>query len=338
MKQSEFTDLPKLVQDYLNYLDVVKNKSELTVSEYALDLRTFFRYLMFSRGLAEPDTAFEQIDISGVNLDFIKTVTLNDTYAFLGYCRRNRSNDAASRARKAVAIRRFFVYLSQNLRLIDENPMQNLELPKINKTLPKYLTLEQSVDLLACVDGKFRERDYCIITLFLNCGLRLSELVGLNLTDIRSDDTMRIMGKGGKERIIYLNDACKSALNRYLNVRPRDGVKDREALFISRQMRRMNPRSVEVVVTNFLKKSGLEGQGYSAHKLRHTAATLMYQHGDVDVLLIQKILGHANLSTTEIYTHVANEQLRKATEANPLSALSPPPDATDKNRETGSDE
>jgi len=321
MKQSDLAGLPELVRDYLNYLEVVKNKSELTVSEYALDLRTFFRYLMFSRGLTGSDTPFDQIDVSGVDLGFLKTVTLEDAYAFLGYCRKERKNDAASRARKAVAIRRFFVYITQNKRLLDENPMQNLELPKLNKSLPKYLTLEQSVDLLAHIDGEFRERNYCIITLFLNCGLRLSELVGLNLTDIRTDDTMRVTGKGSKERSIYLNDVCKSALNRYLAVRPADGVKDREALFISRQMRRMNPRSVELVVTNFLKKAGLDGQGYSVHKLRHTAATLMYRHGGVDVLLIKKILGHENLSTTEIYTHVVDEQLREATDANPLNKL-----------------
>ena len=195
--------------------------------------------------------------------------------------------------------------------------------------MPKYLTLEQSINLLDCVDGNFRERDFCILTLFLNCGLRLSELVGLNLNDIRNDNTIRILGKGNKERIIYLNSACLTALNNYLRVRPADGVADRNAVFISRNKRRISKRAVQDIVEKFLKKAGLDGQGYSVHKLRHTAATLMYQYGDVDVRLLKEILGHESLSTTEIYTHVVNSQLKKALDANPLNNSSPSDDATE---------
>ncbi len=321
MKHSDFDSLPPLLADYLRYLEVVKNKSDLTVLEYASDIRIFLRYILKSRGLVSADAPFDEIDISIVDLNLIKSVTLMDAYAFLSYCRSDRKNEAPTRARRTIAIKRFFRYLSVNMKLLDENPLQELDSPKLKKTLPKYLTLEQSLDLLGCIDGQFKERDYCIITLFLNCGLRLSELVGLNCSDIRSDNTMKVTGKGNKERTIYLNNACVSAIQRYLRVRPVEGVKDRAALFISRNKCRINPRTVENIVSNFIKKAGLDGQGYSVHKLRHTAATLMYQYGDVDILLIKEILGHENLSTTEIYTHVVNEQLRNAVDSNPLGKV-----------------
>lgn len=322
MKREDFDKLPPLVLEYIRYLDVVKNKSPLTVTEYASDIRTFFRFLLKSRGIVADDIPFDEVDISNVKIDIIKTVTLMDAYAFLSYCRNDRDNEASTRARKAVAIKRFFRYISVQTKLIDENPLQELESPKLKKSLPKYLTLEQSLDLLGCIDGKNKERDYCIITLFLNCGLRLAELVSLNYNNIRTDNTMKVTGKGNKERVVYLNEACVKAISRYLFVRPVDGVKDKNALFISRNMRRINQRTVQNIVKTFLDKSGLAGQGYSVHKLRHTAATLMYQYGDVDILLIKEILGHENLSTTEIYTHIVDSQLRGAVDANPLSKIS----------------
>ena len=193
---------------------------------------------------------------------------------------------------------------------------------KIKKSLPKYLTLNQSIDLLESIDGKNRERDYCIITLFLNCGLRLAELVGLNLSDVFDNNTMRVIGKGNKERTIYLNSACVSALNDYLSVRAfGDDVKDKNALFLSRLKKRISPKTVQHIVNTFLERAGLGGRGLSTHKLRHTAATLMYQHGNVDVLVLKGILGHENIGTTEIYTHIVDDQLKSAVDANPLSAV-----------------
>jgi site-specific recombinase XerD len=326
LKRSDFVTLPPLLVDYLRYLEVVKNKSDLTVLEYASDIRIFLRYILKSKGLVSNDTLFDEINISGVDLNLLKSINIMDAYAFLSYCRSERKNDVAIRARRTIAIKRFFRYLTVNMKLLDENPLQELDSPKLKKALPKYLTLEQSLDLLACVDGKFKERDYCILTLFLNCGLRLAELVGLNCSDIRSDNTIKVTGKGNKERTLYLNNACVSAIERYLEVRPVEGVKDRNALFISRNKCRISPRTVENIVNHFIIKAGLDGQGFSVHKLRHTAATLMYQYGNVDILLIKEILGHENLSTTEIYTHVVDEQLRKAVESNPLGNLK-----TDKN-------
>lgn len=319
MHKEEINQLPQSLRDFLHYLSVIKNKSELTVLEYGSDLRMFFRFLTLNRGLVPKDTELENIDISFIDIDFIKSVTISDAYAFLSYCKDVRKNDAASRARKSSSIRGFFKYLSVKTKQISENPMDELESPKTKKALPKYLTLDESVDLLNCIDGKFKERDYCIIVFFLNCGLRLSELVGLNYNDIKSDKSMRVTGKGNKERIIYLNDMCINAFNEYMKVRPVDGVKDKYALFLSSRKSRISPKTVQYIVKSFLDKAGLGGKGLSTHKLRHTAATLMYQQGNVDVLLIKEILGHENLATTEIYTHIVDDQLKGAIDSNPLN-------------------
>lgn len=321
LRRDEFDQLPALVIDFLRHLEIIKNKSELTVLEYASDLRMFFRFILKIRCLTKCEN-FEDIDISEIDLAFIKTITLNDAYEFIVFCKTKRHNNERTRSRKISSLKAFFKYLTIQMKLLDENPFRELERPNIKKSLPKYLTLEQSLNLLGCVDGANKERDYCILTLFLNCGLRLSELVSLNCTDIREDNTMRVTGKGNKERTIYLNDACVSAIKSYLKVRPKvTSYADKNALFISRHKRRISPKTVQHIVKTFLEKSGLANQGLSTHKLRHTAATLMYQHGKVDVLLIKEILGHENLSTTEIYTHIASDQLKNAVDANPLSKV-----------------
>jgi len=320
MHKEEVSQLPQSAQDFVHYLGVIKNKSQLTVLEYASDLRMFFRYISISRGLVPKDSDFDSIDISHIDIEFIKTITITDAYEFLAWCRNERHNDAASRARKVSTLRGYFKYLCVKTKQLSENPMEELESPKTKKALPKYLTLDESVDLLKCIDGKYRERDYCIIVFFLNCGLRLSELVGLNYNDIKSDNSMRVTGKGNKERVIYLNEMCINAFNDYMKVRPIDGVKDKYALFLSARNQRISPKTVQYIVKTFLDKAGLGGKGLSTHKLRHTAATLMYQQGDVDVLLIKEILGHENLSTTEIYTHIVDSQLKDAVSANPLNS------------------
>lgn len=322
LKTNGRMDLPELVKDFLRYIDVIKNKSATTVAEYALDLRTFVRYVAILKGLVEDKNELEnleKVDISGLGIDFFKDISLNDAYSFLSYCKNERDNSPSTRARKVAAVRAFFKFLTTQQKLLDENPMAELDTPKIKKSLPKYLTLEQSIDLLSCIDGKNRQRDYCIITLFLNCGMRLSELVSLNYTDIRSNGTMRVTGKGNKERTIYLNSACLEAISDYMSVRPVDGVIDKNALFLSNRLKRISPKTVQYIVKTFIDKSGLGGQGFSVHKLRHTAATLMYQHGNVDVLVLKDILGHENLGTTEIYTHILDEQLKNASDANPLA-------------------
>lgn len=324
MKRENFDLLPPIAIEFLNYYSVIKNCSELTVNEYANDLSTFFKYLKIIRGLVAKEVPFEEIVISDISLDLIFSVTLNDAYMYLTYCKINRNNNEFTRSRKVSTLRAFYKYLSVQKKLIKDNPLQELESPRIKKALPKYLTLDESLALLNSVDGKFKERDYCIITLFLNCGLRLSELVSLNLSDIRTNNTLTVTGKGNKERTIYLNDACIDAINAYLPVRPVDGVKDKDALFISRQKGRISPKTVQYVVKSTLEKAGLADRALSTHKLRHTAATLMYQHGNVDVLSIKEILGHENLNTTQIYTHIVDEQLKNAAESNPLSNVKAP--------------
>lgn len=312
-------EAPDIVKEYLFYLQTIKGRSEKTVDEYFLDLRTFFRFLKSKRKLT--DAPFEEIEILDVDLELIKTITLMDAYEFMNYLSRVRKNSAVSRARKCSALKQYFNYLTVKKRYLDADPMSELEIPKSKKTLPKYLTLEQSIELLNSVDGKFKERDYCILTLFLNCGLRLAELVSLNMNSIRSDNTMVVTGKGNKERVVYLNDACISALNEWRKVRPNDGLKDRDALFVSSHHKRLSRESVQKIVQKYLEKIGLDSQGYSCHKLRHTAATLMYQHGEVDIRVLKDVLGHENLGTTQIYTHISSEQLKKASDMNPLANI-----------------
>lgn len=310
-----------LLKDYLFYQQTVRQKSLKTIDEYFLDLRTFFRFMKIRRRLVSDDCDFEEIPINDIDIDFIKSVDLNDAYEYMNYLQRDRDNKAAARARKASSLRGFFKYLTKKQHLLEVNPIEELETPKNKKALPKYLTLEQSIELLNAVEGPYRERDYAIITLFLNCGLRVSEMAGLNYTDIRNDQTMRVLGKGNKERVVYLNDACIAAIKDYMKVRPVDGVKDKKALFISRNLNRMSVKTIQAMVYKYLEKIGLSSQGYSCHKLRHTAATLMYQHGGVDVRVLKEVLGHENLGTTEIYTHLSSEQMKNAADSNPLSGV-----------------
>ncbi len=321
MRQEEIVTLPSLVRQYLNYLSGVKSKSELTVLEYASDLRLFFRFIARSRGLCDRETPFDEINISLMSDEIICSVSLDEAYLFLSYCRNERKNDNNSRARKVVSIKRFYRYLEVNGK-IDINRIAFLESPQTKKSLPKYLTLEQSIQLLNNVDGKNKERDYCILTLFLNCGLRLSELVGINISHIKDNSTLVVLGKGNKERTVYLNQACLDAIKAYMAVRPKDGLKDRDALFISNRKTRVGKRMIQEIVEKNLEKNGMDGMGFSTHKLRHTAATLMYQHAGVDPLQLKEILGHENLSTTEIYTHIHDNQLKEAIDSNPLNTSS----------------
>lgn len=312
----------QILKEYLFYQETVRARSSKTVNEYFIDLRTFFRYLKIHRGLVPSDVEFDKIKIDDVDLNLLKTVSLNDAYEYMNYLVRDRNNKVAARARKCSSLKGYFKFLSSNRKYLDKNPLEDLEMPKKPKKLPKYLSLEQSMELLNSVEGDYKERDYAILTLFLNCGLRVSEMAGLNYTDIRTDNTIRVVGKGNKERVIYLNKACVNALNDYMKVRPVDGVKDKKALFISRNHNRMSVKTIQAMVYKYLAKIGLDAQGYSCHKLRHTAATLMYQYGDVDVRVLKEVLGHENLGTTEIYTHLSSTQLKSAADNNPLANVS----------------
>ena len=326
----DYREAPPILRDFLSYHETVKSHSKRTVDEYFLDLRNFFRFIKLQKHLVTADVPFDEIAVLDVDLQLIRSITLSDIYDYMSYLSRERPQHqnsnatdyglmASSRARKVASIRSFYKYLTNKAHLLEENPVAELDSPKIRKSLPKYLDLEESVTLLESVDGENLTRDYCILTLFLNCGLRISELVGLNLTDIRGDQ-LRVLGKGNKERILYLNDACKQAISDYMTDRMALTAIDKNALFLSNRRTRISRSTVNWLVTKHLSAAGLDSTQYSSHKLRHTAATLMLQNG-VDVRTLQEVLGHDHLNTTQIYTHVDNDDLRTAARANPLGTV-----------------
>jgi len=320
---------PPFLNSFLQYLTVILNKSENTVKEYNYDLNHFLKYIKYHFDIAKEEN-IKEISIRDMTTDTLKKITLEDIHSFLYYLADTYRSKPTTRARKAASIRMFFDYLTNskdtnNTTILEINPAQNLKTPKIDKRLPKYLTLEQSEKLLEVTKStsdENAERDFAIITLFLNCGMRLSELIGINIKDINFyDNKLTVIGKGNKERTIFLNEACISAINEYLKVRPHDGVKfdSKDALFLSKRKERISNRMVQEIVKRELGKAGLDMSKYSVHKLRHTAATLMYQHGGVDIRALQVLLGHKSISTTEIYTHVSDEQVKHAVDKNPLA-------------------
>ena len=316
-----YNEAPQTLRTFLSYIDTIKGKSQNTSKEYFYDLRTFFRFLKLHSGFVSPEIEFEKILINDITVEMLASVTLNDLYEYMAYVNRIRGNSAASRARKVSSLRTFYHYLTAKANLFENNPTEYLDSPKIGKTLPKYLDLESSFSLLEAANG-MDKRDYCMLILLLNCGLRVSELTSIDISDIKKDSLV-VSGKGSKERTIYLNNACKDAIESYLEVRPHDRVKDANALFLNKNKERIGSRGVQLIVKKYLKLAGLDEKKYSTHKLRHTAATLMYQHGNVDILALKEILGHENLSTTQIYTHIDDERLRSAVNKNPLANVKP---------------
>lgn len=324
------SEAPALIRDFLTYHETIQGHSRKTVDEYFLDLRNFFRYIKIEKGRVPRTTELDEISIDDVDLELIRSVHLSDIYAYMSFLSRDRLKNArnpssgyglqaSTRARKVATIRSFYKYLTAKAKLLDENPMQDLDSPRQKQSLPRYLTLEESIQLLESVDGNNGERDFCILTLFLNCGLRISELCALNLADVRGDQ-LRVLGKGNKERVIYLNHACQSAIEDWLAVRSNSGAVDPHALFISRNHTRVTKDGVHYMIKKRLLAAGLDSSKYSAHKLRHTAATLMLQNG-VDVRTLQEVLGHEHLNTTQIYTHVNSDALKSAADANPLGGM-----------------
>ena len=315
---------PEFINSFLDYSITILNKSPNSIKEYNYDLAMFFKYMKIHFHLTN-ESDFTQIDIKDFPLEKVKDIKLDDTHSFIAYLATNLKSKAATRSRKISTIRIFFNYLTNKAHILEINPAQTLETPKQDKRIPKYLSLDDSKKLLnitASEENRNKERDYAIITLFLNCGMRLSELVGINIKDIDFNECkLNVIGKGNKERTIYLNKACINAIDDYLNIRPKEKIQynSKDALFLSERRERISNRTVQYIVKQELLKAGLDINKYSVHKLRHTAATLMYKYGNVDIRALQELLGHASISTTEIYTHVDNEQVRNAVESNPLS-------------------
>ena len=320
--------LPSLVREFASYKSVIQNSSEKTISEYLLDLRTFFRFLVARDKKISPSSEeFEKIDIRSVDLDYIKNITSEDIYEFLMYADNVRGNMAAAKSRKLSSIKGFFKYLTTKRMMLEDNPAINIEAPKKKQALPKFLSLEESLELLNAIkndkESKSTVRDYAIVTLFLNCGMRVSELVGINIEDVDAKfRSLTVTGKGNKQRIVYLNDACRVALAEYMEERLGESHKAcmSNALFLSSREQRISVKTVQWMVYKYLDMAGLESKHYSVHKLRHTAATLMYQTGNVDVRVLKDILGHEQLNTTQIYTHVSNQSMEDAMSHNPLSS------------------
>lgn len=325
-----YSDCPQILREFLIYHENIKGQSQLTISEYYLDLRMFLRFIKLMRFEMPINTRLDDIDIRDINIDFVREIETSDIFDFLSYLANDRTPNpdatapdygiaASSRARKLSAIKSFYKYLTVRTKQLEENPVADLEYPKLRKSLPKYLTLEQSSELLRAVSGKNAKRDYAILMLFLNCGIRRSELVGLNLTDVY-EDRIRVVGKGNKERFVYFGTACRKAIDDYLEERKQKELSDNRALFGSRDNNRISVTAVHRLVKKALLQAGLDATQFSAHKLRHTAATMMLS-GGVDVKTVQEVLGHENLNTTQIYTHIENTELKIAAEANPLSKL-----------------
>ena len=325
-----YTDCPQILKEFLAYHETIKGQSPKTISEYYLDLRMFFRFLKLMRYDMPIHSRLEDIPIKDIDINFIRDVTTSDIFDFLSYLANDRNPDPdspapdygispTSRARKLSAIKSFYKYLTVRTKQLQENPVADFEYPKLRKSLPKYLTMEQSARLLQSVDGQNKVRDYAILMLFLNCGIRRSELVGLNISDVY-EDRIRVVGKGNKERIVYFSTPCRKAIDAYLELRRKIVLTDNRALFGSRNGNRITVTAVHRLVDKALKQAGLDSTQFSAHKLRHTAATMMLS-GGVDVKTVQEVLGHENLNTTQIYTHIESTELKLAAEANPLSKL-----------------
>ena len=325
-----YTDCPQILKEFLTYHETIKGQSPLTISEYYLDLRMFLRFVKLMRSDMPIHTDLDEIPIKDVDINFVRDITTSEIFDFLSYLANDRNPDpdspapdygisASARARKLSAIKSFYKYLTVRTKQLQENPVADLEYPKLRKSLPKYLTMEQSAALLSSVSGQNEKRDYAILMLFLNCGIRRSELVGLNMTDVY-EDRIRVIGKGNKERFVYFGTPCRKAIDAYMAERKKLVLTDNRALFGSRNGNRISVTAVHRLVEKALKQAGLDSTQFSAHKLRHTAATMMLS-GGVDVKTVQEVLGHENLNTTQIYTHIENTELKLAAKANPLSKL-----------------
>lgn len=327
-------DVPPFVKEYLNYTLAIKNLTANTINTYYVQIRDFLRWTQCRHDVGVSPAAFREIVVQSLPFSAVEGITRSDILEYLSFCATTLNNSASSRGTKISVLNGFFSYFADYMKKLPENPMSGIEMPKKPKTLPKYLSLEQSLHMLNTVKetpvSKFPSRDYCMLTFFLNCGMRRSELIKINCKDI-VDDRLILRGKGRKERVIYLNGSCLAALQEYLPERNAIiSPKIEPALFISQNTRRrITDRRVHQIIEKMLLVSGLSGMGFSPHKLRHTAATLMYQNGGVDVLTLKEVLGHESIATTQIYTHLNPESVKDAVNRSPLADVGVPQDVND---------
>ena len=319
-----FDDCPVILDDYLNYLLTIKGRSNLTVKEYYYDLKRFLKFIIMRKKLFgyNLNSDINEVSILSINKRYILDIDITDLHAYISYCDSYYNDSTKTKARKISAIKSWFKYLHNTVELIDKNPSEKLELPKLQKRNPVYLTLSESEKVINAIkleENEFnRARDLCIILIFLTCGLRISELTGINIESIK-DDKLNVIGKGNKERTVFLNENCLYAIKSYLKLRPI--TPDTTALFISSHKKRISNRSIQIRLKKYIQLAGLDPNIYTPHKLRHTAATLMYKYGDVDIRTIQSILGHTSVATTQIYTHLDDDDIKKGISKNPISKL-----------------
>lgn len=323
---------PEFLNNYLKYVRYITFRAETTVDETYFDLRTFFRFVkiinidkerIYNISVSE----FKNTTIIDVTLEHINKVTQDTITKFLYFCSDTLENDVKTRNRKLASVRKFFEYLSTN-NLILYNPAEHFKSARVEERVANCLNLKQSKTLLSKTinsNQRFKIRNYAMTCLFLNCGVRLTELIEINLTNFKLDEkTLKVRGKGNIERILYLNDATCEAIQEYLKVRPKLGIEnpDHKALFISGQNKRISQRSVQTIMDQELYMTfGEKRKGYHTHTLRHTSATLMYNENDTDIVVIRKILGHKSLSTTEKYTHVSSKKMKAFMENCTISSI-----------------
>lgn len=318
---------PEFLSNYLKYKRYIDFGAQTTTDETFFDLRTLFRYVklyLYDKNKLVNITKeeFKKIDITDVTIEDLEKMNQNDLQNYLFFLDSTLENVSKTRNRKLASMKRLYEYLETN-NLINVNPTKWMQSATIEKRQPKYLDLKESKQLLANTinsDSRYKIRNYAIICIFLNCSLRLSELVGINLTDLKidnSEQSLRVTGKGNKQRILYLNSAVCEAINTYLKVRPPldKSNKDYNALFLSSREKRISQRSVQDIIKSELKElmesKGKESAKYHTHTLRHSCATLLYNEANVDIFVLKRILGHESLVATEVYTHVSDKKLRE---------------------------
>lgn len=321
---------PLILIDYLNYLKSIKGLSKSTIKEYTYDLEAFIEFQLI-RKLYNNDRQdyMDNFNPSKINEyaneNFFENLNIQDFYAFLSYLDNHKNDTATTRSRKISAIKSFYKYMYSEIEIIDNNVADKLTNPKISQRQPIYLTLNETEILLATISKEqnefLRARDMAIVFTFLTTGMRLSELVSIDLSDVNKDN-FKIIGKGNKERTVYLTSNCQELINIYI-IKRSEYLKDDSinALFVSTRKKRISNRTVQATIDKYLEKAGFDTKIYSTHKLRHTAATLMYKYGNVDIRALKDILGHASVSTTQIYTHLDDDDLKDAVNKNPLSGL-----------------
>jgi integrase/recombinase XerD len=303
-------ELHQSVTDFLDYCRTIKGLSDESISGYYNDLKMFFDYI-------------KQLKKKNITDRLIKNIELQDLHKFMTYLEKDCGNNARTRCRKVSTLKSYFEYLQNVTKLIISNPSYSLRKPKVPKTKPVAMSIQECEKLLNSLDkdSYFYYRDRCILMIFLQCGLRLSELINIKVSDVQNI-RMIINGKGNKERDAFLSESCIKSIDDYLEVRNDEEVseEDKEYLFLSREKNKISKRAVQSLVKKHMEDAGLDTNKYHTHSTRHTFATIAYDQG-ADIIKLSELLGHSNVNTSKIYITLKEEELREITNKNPLNKL-----------------